>query len=73
MSCILISGAGSGIGAGIAHELAAAGHHIVVTDLNGTAAQQVAQLIRTRGGKADGYPLDVTLDDSVFAFSDALT
>ena len=47
MSCILISGAGSGIGAGIAQDLAAADHRIVVTDLDGTAAERVAKDIRT--------------------------
>ena len=40
--CILITGAGSGIGAGIAGELAAAGHHLVVTDLDRDAAEGVA-------------------------------
>jgi len=37
--CILITGAGSGIGAGIAAELAAAGHHLVVSDVNRDAAE----------------------------------
>jgi len=72
MPCILISGAGSGIGAGIAHELATAGHHIIVTDLDGAAAERVAKGIRARGGKADGHPLDVTSDGSVAALLGAL-
>jgi NAD(P)-dependent dehydrogenase (short-subunit alcohol dehydrogenase family) len=37
--CILVTGAGSGIGAGIAAELAASGHHLVVTDVNLDAAE----------------------------------
>ena len=52
--CILITGAGSGIGAGIATELAAAGHHLVVTDVNREAADTVAAGIRSAGGSAEG-------------------
>jgi 3-hydroxybutyrate dehydrogenase len=65
--CILITGAGSGIGAGIAAELAAAGHHLVVTDVNEKAAEQVASGIRGAGGSAEALVLDVTSDDSVAA------
>ena len=65
--CILITGAGSGIGAGIAAELAAAGHHLVVTDLNREAAETVAAGIRSAGGSAEALVLDVTSDDSVAA------
>ena len=42
--CILITGAGSGIGAGIAAELATAGHHLVVTDLDLAAASAVVAI-----------------------------
>lgn len=65
--CILITGAGSGIGAGIATELAAAGHHLVVTDVNLDAANAVAAGIRDAGGSAEALVLDVTSDDSVAA------
>ncbi|MFT3896359.1 MAG: 3-hydroxybutyrate dehydrogenase [Thermomonas sp.] len=63
--CILITGAGSGIGAGISAELAAAGHHLVVTDVNRDAAETVAGEIRANGGSAEALALDVTSDDSV--------
>jgi len=63
--CILITGAGSGIGAGIATELARAGHHLVVTDVNHGAAQAVADGINAHGGSAEAWVLDVTSDDSV--------
>ena len=46
--CILVTGAGSGIGAGIATELAQAGHHLVVTDVNRDAAEGVANAIRAK-------------------------
>jgi 3-hydroxybutyrate dehydrogenase len=72
MSNILITGAGSGIGAGIAHELANAGHRIVVTDLDAAAANAVAQDIRSRDGQADALALDVTSDASVAALVKAL-
>ena len=65
--CILITGAGSGIGAGIASELARAGHFIVVTDVGLEAAQSVAAAITADGGQAQALALDVTSDDSVAA------
>ena len=69
---ILITGAGSGIGAGIATELAKAGHRIVVTDMDASAAEKVATGIRTDGGRADALTLDVTSDASVAALVEAL-
>jgi 3-hydroxybutyrate dehydrogenase len=65
--CILITGAGSGIGAGIASELAATGHHVVVTDLGLDAVKVVAAQIRAAGGSAEALVLDVTSDVSVAA------
>ena len=65
--CILITGAGSGIGAGVAAELAAAGHHLVVTDVALAPAQAVVDDIRAQGGSAEALILDVTSDASVVA------
>ncbi len=62
---ILITGAGSGIGAGIAELLAAAGHRIVVTDCQTEAAAATAERIRAAGGQVWSLPLDVTSDASV--------
>ncbi|NDY96701.1 3-hydroxybutyrate dehydrogenase [Wenzhouxiangella limi] len=62
---ILITGAGSGIGAGIANELAAQGHHLLVTDLDLDAARTVAERINESGGLATAMSLDVTCDSSV--------
>jgi 3-hydroxybutyrate dehydrogenase len=64
---ILVTGAGSGIGAGIAHELARAGHHLLVSDLALPAARQVADEIIKAGGSAEAFALDVTRDESVAA------
>ena len=63
--CNLVTGAGSGIGAGIAAELAASGHHLVVTDVNLEAAETIVAAIRNDGGSAEARRLDVTSDDSV--------
>ncbi|NBB92335.1 MAG: 3-hydroxybutyrate dehydrogenase [Gammaproteobacteria bacterium] len=62
---ILITGAGSGIGAGIAADLARAGHLILATDLDGDAAEATAESIRTAGGSAHAHALDVTSDRDV--------
>ncbi|WP_140721117.1 3-hydroxybutyrate dehydrogenase [Pseudomonas sp. Hp2] len=62
---LLITGAGSGIGAGIARELARAGHHVVASDLSLAAARQVAGEIAANGGSAEAVALDVTRDASV--------
>jgi 3-hydroxybutyrate dehydrogenase len=69
---ILITGAASGIGAGLALELARAGHHLMVSDVNGEGAQQVADRIRAQGGSAEGLKLDVTSDRSVLDAVQAL-
>ena len=71
--CVLVTGAGSGIGAGIAAELARDGHHVVVTDLSADAAAAVAASIRDAGGSTEAHALDVTSDASVDAVLAALT
>lgn len=62
---VLITGAGSGIGAGIAEQLAPLGHHLLLSDLNLDNASQVAARIRRAGSQAEGLQLDVTDQDSV--------
>ena len=52
----VVTGAGSGIGAAIAKELAKRGNFVVVTDLNLASAKKVADEI----GNADALELDVT-------------
>jgi len=64
---ILVTGAASGIGAGVAARLAEAGHHLIVSDLDPAAAETVAAGIRAAGGSAEAVALDVTSDDSVAA------
>jgi 3-hydroxybutyrate dehydrogenase len=62
---VLISGAASGIGAGLAIELARFGHRVIVSDLRLADCQAVAAQIRAGGGAADAVALDVTSDASM--------
>jgi 3-hydroxybutyrate dehydrogenase len=71
--CILITGAASGIGAGLAEELARPGHHVLVSDLKRPDAELVAAGIRQAGGSAEAVALDVTSDDSVIGALQALS
>ncbi|MBN6151560.1 3-hydroxybutyrate dehydrogenase [Xanthomonas sp. AmX2] len=67
MHTVLVTGAASGIGAGIAAELTAAGRHLIVSDLDLDAAEAVAARLRDAGGSAEAVALDVTRDASVAA------
>jgi 3-hydroxybutyrate dehydrogenase len=64
---VLITGAGSGIGAGLATELARSGEHVILTDAVPEPAQALAAQLRAAGWSAEAAPLDVTSDDSVAA------
>lgn len=60
----IVTGAGQGIGRGIAEKLAAEGATVVVTDINETTAKETAEAL---GGGALGIAADVTSRDSVGA------
>ena len=59
---ILVTGGGSGFGAGIARLFAAEGGEIVVADIDGAAAERVAGEVRATGGAAAAVQADVTRD-----------
>lgn len=56
----VVTGAGAGIGRGIAELFASAGAAVVVSDLDGAVAQVVAEGITAAGGTAIGVACDVT-------------
>jgi 3-hydroxybutyrate dehydrogenase len=62
---ILITGAGSGVGAALAAQFAAAGHTIRVTDVDAAAAARVADAIVAAGYRATSSALDVTRSAAV--------
>ena len=68
----LVIGAGSGIGAAVAEELARAGAYVLVQDLRPEAAATVAEGIRAAGGEAGTVGGDVSNPDDVAAMVDGL-
>ena len=63
----IISGAGRGIGAGIAARLASEGAAVAVLDLDGETASSSAEAITLKGGRAIGIAADVADEASVQA------
>lgn len=68
---VLITGASSGIGVGIAHELAKAGATVVLGARRTDRLEEVAQEIRAAGGTVMTRKLDVTDRADMAAFADA--
>lgn len=68
----LVTGAGQGVGRGIALRLAAAGATVAVNDLDPGRAHLVAAQIRSEGGAAIDLPFDVTDDGACRAALDQL-
>ena len=56
---ILISGAGRGLGEGIAKQLASEGAVVGVADINGQSAHEVTRAINDAGGRARAYEADL--------------
>lgn len=67
----VVTGAGGGIGAGIARAFARRGTQIVVSDIEQEAADRVAAEIRAEGGKALALQADVTSLESMERLRDA--
>ena len=64
---IIVTGAGSGIGEGIAKRLAAEGAQVIVNDINVAMGQAVAAALVKAGGTASFFQADVTKSDEVKA------
>jgi len=57
---VLITGASSGIGVGVAHELAKAGATVVLGARRTDHLENVSQEIKSYGGKVSTFKVDVT-------------
>lgn len=72
----LVTGAGSGIARETALQLGTAGAHVAVADINADTVASTADAIRTDGGQATAYTLDVSdrsaVDDTVSAIENDL-
>lgn len=66
----VVTGGASGIGEALVHALAAKGADIVVADIEGTKAEEVARLACRQGVRAIAVPTDVSLRSSVSALAD---
>ncbi len=62
---IIVTGGGRGIGEAIAQGLAAEGAKVMVADIEGSSAENVAREIQSEGGIATYATVDVTRRDSV--------
>ena len=61
----IVTGAGSGIGAAVSRHLAEEGAEVVVADINADAAYTIAAAIRSEGGRAREFVVDVGDTESV--------
>jgi NAD(P)-dependent dehydrogenase (short-subunit alcohol dehydrogenase family) len=68
---VIVTGGASGMGKATAQECAAQGAAVVVADLNGPGAQEVAERIAAAGGTALACPADLTREPDVAALVDA--
>lgn len=66
----LVTGAGRGIGAAIARALAHAGASVIVADIDGDAAREMAKSIDAESRRAWGERLDVTDRMALSAFAE---
>jgi short-subunit dehydrogenase len=63
--CVVITGASSGIGAGLAREFARCGMHVALTARRVERLEALAAELRTAGGEATAHRADVTVDGDI--------
>src|SRR5260370_23516881 len=69
----LVTGGGSGIGAGTCRAFAGAGAQVAILDRNAAAAEAVAAEITGRNGQAAAYALDVVDRDAFARLTEGIT
>ncbi len=69
--CAIVTGAGSGFGAGIARMFCRQGAQVLLADINSEAAADVATEINAEGGSASSCRADVSKSDQVKAMVEA--
>jgi len=68
----IITGAAQGIGRATALKFAKEGAKVAVCDINLEAVEQTVELVRSGGGEAVGFRVDVTDKDSITAMVDGV-
>jgi 3-oxoacyl-[acyl-carrier protein] reductase len=68
----VVTGSGTGLGRGIAAELAKEGAHIAVAEIDAASAEQAAGELTALGPAARAYPMDVAKREQVDATFDAV-
>lgn len=68
----VVTGAGAGIGEGLARHLATLGMRVVVADIATDAAEKVATDIVSQGGSASAWTVDVSNADAVDAMAEGI-
>jgi NAD(P)-dependent dehydrogenase (short-subunit alcohol dehydrogenase family) len=68
----LVTGGGAGIGRAVAETFAREGAHVVIADLDGEAAREVAEAIIKSNGSARAQVADVSSTDDVKALMEAI-
>ncbi|MGL4397170.1 MAG: SDR family NAD(P)-dependent oxidoreductase, partial [Hyphomicrobium sp.] len=63
----IVTGAGNGIGKAIVERYAREGAHVIVTDIDGVAAEQTVAAIVQAGGAASAMTVDVSKGQDVSA------
>lgn len=68
----VITGAGSGIGSGLARRAGELGMTVVVTDINAASAEAVATQIKSVGGRAEAMVVDVSKPEELDRLAEAV-
>jgi NAD(P)-dependent dehydrogenase (short-subunit alcohol dehydrogenase family) len=71
-SVAIVTGAGNGIGLGIAHAFAAEGAQVVIADISAEAGARAVAAITAAGGRAISVPTDVSDERQVAAMAAAV-